>query len=345
MQLYGIPFLVALALSLGIGLLLLLMPLFQKRVWRESERHAEKAHISRLGGVAIITAFVIVVLFHPYLVLSKSIVGLIAGSILILLFGLWDDFRSQDWRVQLAFQVVLGLLMVIFGIRILSLNIPFRETMFFTEQAWFIPSVFISIVWFLLVMNAMNWLDGLDGLAGGLSILSLLTVTLIALRPEVNQPPVAILALVGVGATLGFLFFNFYPARILLGTTGSLFLGFLIALLALISGTKIATALMVLSLPIADALFVIIDRLLHHRSLFQPAQSHLHYRLRDLGWSEKHIAWFFYGVTSVIALLALSTTLMSKFIALILILLLVFSILIFVAWKTEQRKTLVSEAE
>ncbi len=336
MPLYGTPFLLALALSLGIVLLFLLLPLFHRQVWRKGARHASKAHLSRLGGVAIIASFLIIVLLHPYLVLSKAILGLIAGSILIIFFGLWDDLKAQDWKIQLAFQVILALLMIIFGIRILSLNIPFGETLFFTEQVWFLPSVFLSLFWFLLVMNALNWLDGLDGLASGVSILSLLTIALLALKPEVNQPPVAILALIGAGATLGFLLFNFHPARILLGTTGSLFLGFLIALLAIISGTKIATALMVLSLPIADALWVILDRLRHKRSLFQADQSHLHYRLHDLGWSERRISWFFYGVTSIIALLALSTTLLSKFIALTSILVLIFIILIYVAWKTRK---------
>ncbi|MEK9173986.1 MAG: MraY family glycosyltransferase, partial [Patescibacteria group bacterium] len=227
MPLYGTPFLLALALSLGTVLLFLLLPLFHRQVWRQGARHALKAHLSRLGGVAIIASFIMTVLLHPYLVLSKEILGLIAGSVLIFFFGLWDDLKAQDWRVQLAFQVILSLLMIIFGIRILSLNIPFGETLFFTSQIWFWPSVFLSLLWFLLVMNALNWLDGLDGLASGVSVLSLLTIALLALKPEVNQPPVAILALIGAGATLGFLLFNFHPARILLGTTGSLFLGFL----------------------------------------------------------------------------------------------------------------------
>lgn len=339
MSLYGTPFLLALALSLGIVLLFLLLPLFHRQVWRNGARHSSKAHLSRLGGIAIIASFITVALFHPYLVLSKAIIGLIAGSILILFFGLWDDLKDQDWKVQLAFQVILSLLMIIFGIRILSLSIPFGETLFLTEQVWFLPSVFLSLLWFLLVMNAMNWLDGLDGLASGVSIVSLLTIALLALKPEVNQPPVVILALIGAGATFGFLLFNFHPARILLGTTGSLFLGFLIALLAIISGTKIATALMVLSLPIADALWVILDRLWHKRSLFQADQSHLHYRLHDLGWSERKVSWFFYGVTTLIALLALSTTLLSKFIALTAILTVIFIILIYVAWKVNKLKS------
>ncbi len=335
MSLYGTPFILALGLSLGIILLFLLVPLFHKQVWRTGKRHESKQHLSRLGGVAIIAAFIFTTLLDPNLFLSKAIIGLICGAILILFFGLWDDLYSQDWRVQLSFQVVLSLLMVIFGIRILSLNIPFGNTLFFTEQFWYLPSVFLTLVWFLVVMNAMNWLDGLDGLAGGVSLLGLFTITLIALRPEVNQPPVAILALVGAGATLAFLLFNFYPARILLGTTGSLFLGFLIALLAIISGTKIATALMILSLPIADALWVIVDRIRHKRSIFQADQSHLHYRLRDLGWSERRISWFFYGATGLISILALSTTLTNKFVALVLISIVIGGILFFVAWKSK----------
>jgi UDP-GlcNAc:undecaprenyl-phosphate/decaprenyl-phosphate GlcNAc-1-phosphate transferase len=338
MSLYGTPFILALSLSLGIILLFLLAPLFHRQVWRTGKRHEAKAHLSRLGGVAIIASFVFTILLDPNLFLSKAIIGLICGALLILVFGLWDDFFSQNWRIQLAFQVSIVLLMIIFGNRILSVAAPFGETIFLTTQALFFPSVILTLIWFLLVMNAMNWLDGLDGLAGGVSFLVLMTITVIALRPEVNQPPVAILALASAGAVLAFLLFNFYPARILLGTTGSLFLGFIIALLAIISGTKVATALMVLSLPITDAIWVIIDRLRHGRSIFQPDQSHLHYRLRDLGWSERRISWFFYGITALISFLALSTTLMSKFVAFILIICVLVGVLFFVQSASKQKK-------
>lgn len=339
MILYGTPFFLSLAFSLGIILLLLLLPLFSGRIWRQGARHNRKTALSRLGGVAIIASFLVTVILDPHLVITKEIFGLLLGSLLILFFGLVDDLSPQHWKAQLFFQIALGSLMFLFGIRILSLWIPGNETLFFTGGFLLIPSLLLFLGWLLLVLNAMNWLDGLDGLAGGVAVLSLVTIFLLTLKPEVNQPPIAILALAGAGATLGFLLFNYWPARILAGTTGALFLGFLISVLAVIAGTKIATALMVLSLPIADALWVIIDRFRHKRSIFEADTAHLHYRLRSLGWSEKRIGVFFYGITAIIALLALSTSLIGKFIAILSVFVLLFFVLIFVAWKTRLKNT------
>ncbi|MDP3957782.1 MAG: undecaprenyl/decaprenyl-phosphate alpha-N-acetylglucosaminyl 1-phosphate transferase, partial [bacterium] len=131
-----------------------------------------------------------------------------------------------------------------------------------------------------------------------------------------------------------------YPARILAGTVGSMFLGFLVATLAVIAGTKIATALLVLSLPIADAFFVIWQRLREGVSIFQPDKRHLHYKLMELGWSERRIAWFFFGVTALIALIALNTQALGKFLALLLILGVLFSLLFFVDFKTRKKESL-----
>jgi UDP-GlcNAc:undecaprenyl-phosphate GlcNAc-1-phosphate transferase len=187
-------------------------------------------------------------------------------------------------------------------------------------------------------MNAMNWLDGADGLCGGVSLITLTTIFFLSLKPEVFQPPIAILSVVGVGVVLGFLLFNVYPARILAGTVGSMFLGFLVATLAVIAGTKIATALLVLSLPIADALFVIWQRFHEGVSIFQPDKRHLHYKLMGLGWSERRITWFFFSVTALIALIALNTQALGKLLAIFLVLCVLFFLLFFVDYKTRTKK-------
>ncbi|OGI21290.1 MAG: hypothetical protein A2808_01335 [Candidatus Moranbacteria bacterium RIFCSPHIGHO2_01_FULL_55_24] len=334
MALYIPPFLIALAFCLGSISLFLLLPFFRKSEWRQGLRHRDKAKVPRLGGVALIIAFSLAVFLDPHLVLTKEIIGLIVCSLLILFFGLWDDFFEADWKLQLFFQVALVVAIFLFGVRILSVTNPFGGAWFFTSEALLLPSFLLLLAWVLLVLNAVNWLDGLDGLLGGVSFLVFLTMFLLSLQPEVNQPPIAILALAGAGAAFGFLLFNFFPARILAGTTGALFLGFLVAILAVIAGTKIATALLVLSLPIADALWVILKRLRSHTSIFQPDMRHLHYRLQALGWSEKRIAWSFYGVTTFIAGVALSTQALGKFAALILVLGTIFSFLFFVEVKT-----------
>lgn len=334
------PFLIVFALTSGLCLLFLLVPLFRRQIWRYGERHQGKNTLSRLGGVAMCVAFLFTAIADPHLVLTREFFGLLVGGILVCVFGLWDDIRELGFKAQMFFQVSMTVLLFIFGIRITSLRNPFGEAWIFPDQGM-VP-IFLGFgllfIWVLLVMNAVNWLDGLDGLLGGVSFITFITIFFLSLKPEVNQPPVAILAIIAAGTVGGFLLFNVHPAKILAGTSGSFFLGFLITVLAVIAGTKIATALLVLALPIADALWVLRERLVSGSSLFQADQRHLHYRLRDLGWSEGHIAWFFFLLTTCISIIALSTEALGKFIALFLVLAIIFSLLIFVAHKTEQKK-------
>lgn len=339
LELFLQPLLVAFALTSSLCLVFLLFPLFRRHVWREGRRHQGKEALSRLGGVALLFGFILTVLLNEHLVISREIMGLLIGGIIVSMAGLWDDVRELSFKAQGFFQVAVTAILFIFGIRITTIKNPFGEVFVVPEQG-IIPILLgftLLLCWMLLVLNAVNWLDGLDGLLGIVSGITFLTVFFLSLKPEVNQPPVALLAVIGVGVVLGFLFFNIHPARILAGTSGSMFLGFLIAVLSVIAGTKIATSLLVLSLPIADALWVVGERLRAGDSIFQPDQRHLHYKLRNLGWSESRIAWFFSFLTGVIAVIALSTQSLGKFVALLLILFIVFSLLLFVSVKTRHK--------
>lgn len=329
-EFFLLPFILAFSFTAGLILLFLLVPLFQRSVWRSDKRHRGKKTISRLGGTAMLLAFSFVLFFDTHLVLTKEVYGLLFGSLFILMFGLWDDFFELGWKVQIFFQVVLTSLVFIFGMRIVMLSNPFGGIWMLPYGDLVIPGFLALFLWFFLVMNAMNWLDGTDGACGGVSLITLITIFFLSLKPEVYQPPIAIIAAIGIGVVSGFLLFNMYPARILAGTTGSMFLGFLIAVLAIIAGTKIATALLVLALPILDALFVIWRRVRDGVSIVQADKRHLHYRLMTLGWSERRIAWFFFGVTGVIALIALHTQALGKLVALILVFTFILGLLFFV---------------
>lgn len=337
-ELFLVPILTAFSLTAGLILLFLLAPLFRRSIWRSRGRDGRVKNISRLGGVAMLGAFVFTVFFDTHLVVTREVYGLLFGGALIFLFGLWDDMSELGWKIQIFFQVVLAALVFIFGMRITSITNPFGGIWILPYGELIIPGFLVLLLWIFLVMNAMNWLDGLDGLCGGVTIIALLSIFFLSLRPEVYQPPIALLAVIGIGVSAGFLLFNVYPARILAGTVGSMFLGFLIAILAIIAGTKIATALLVLSLPVADAFFVIWQRLRDGVSVFQPDKRHLHYKLLELGWSEKRIAWFFFAVTACIALIALNTQALGKLLALLLVLGIVFALLLFVDQKTRAAK-------
>lgn len=338
-NLFLLPFLTAFLLSVAGCFLAISLPFFRGRLWRSGERHAGKQLIPRLGGVVMCLSFFGAVALDTHLVLTRDTWGLLVGVSLACLFGLWDDFYELSFKAQAFLQGVLATTLFFFGLQITSLRNPFGEAVVFSGQGPLL--LFLGFVlllgWIALVMNAVNWLDGLDGLLGGVSLITFLVVFFLSLKPEVNQPPVAILASIALGITAGFLLFNLHPAKILAGTGGSLFIGILIAGLAVIAGTKIATALLVLALPVADALWVVGERLRSGQSIFHPDQRHLHYKLQELGWSERQIAGFFFILTAGIGLIALNTEALGKFIVSLLIFGILFLFLFFVASRKRKK--------
>src|SRR6185369_16524803 len=187
------PFLIAFVSSAILILIIISLPVFRQRNWRGGARHLGKKNISRLGGVAMLIAFIIAVLADPHLVISTPILGLLVGTGLVFVFGLWDDMIELGWKVQLFFQIALALNIFIFGMRITSLSNPLGGAIFFPDN-WVLPAFLLLLCWLLLVMNSMNWLDGLDGLSGSVSLITFVTIFFLSLKPEVNQPPIAILS-------------------------------------------------------------------------------------------------------------------------------------------------------
>ncbi len=268
-------------------------------------RHVHQKGISRLGGVALILAFIVGMVANPYLVMESQHWAIVISSMIILLIGLVDDFWKLDWKVQLFFQVAVAVLIFILGIQIEYVTNPLGGMIFLKTGSWLLPSLFLGIIWIVLLMNAMNWLDGLDGLIGGVTLIGGIIIFILSLKPEVNQPPLAIIATSLIGAVLAFLIFNFSPAKIMAGTSGAMFMGFILAALAIFSGAKIATTLLVMILPIMDAFWVIGERWRTGHSLAHPDHRHLHYKLLEMGYTPRQIAFFFYGITGSMGILAL----------------------------------------
>ncbi len=279
---------------------------------RKNKRHIHAIQVSRLGGVAIILAFVIGILVNPYLVLENQHLAIILSGGIILIIGLADDFWKLDWKTQLFFQVAIAILIFILGIQIEYITNPWGGMFFLKTGRWLLPSLLLGIIWIVTLMNAMNWLDGLDGLAGGITLIGSFIIFALSLKPEVNQPPLAIISVSLMGAILAFLFFNFYPAKIMAGTSGSMFMGFILAVLAIFAGAKIATTLLVLILPLLDAFWVLLERFYRGTSLVNPDQRHLHYKLLKLGYSPRQIAFFFYGLTILMGWSALQLSTREK---------------------------------
>lgn len=312
MSLYFLPF--AFAFLLSVALLALAVFLSRKFLPKvRDEKGRLHKHISRFGGVALVLAFIATVVVNRDLEITPQLVGLLVGSILVLFVGSWDDLVPLPWAAQLLFQVALGSLIFLFGMRAWVVTNPFGEPFFLRPEEWMLPSLLIGLLWTVLVMNAVNWADGVDGLLGGVAAVAFATIFLVALRPDVNQPTVAILSAICVGFSVGFLLFNMPPARIIAGTTGAFFVGFLITALSLFAGAKIATALLVLSVPVLDALFVVRGRIRAGASPFRGGDArHLHDRLREVGWSDRRIAFSYTAVSAVAALAALSLPALGK---------------------------------
>ncbi len=335
---YLISFLLAFLLT--VAFIFLLKSFTGKIKWRGrvSARHINRVDVFRVGGIAMIIAFNLALLLNNALVITPALSGVMLASLFVLVVGIWDDVREVFWKTQLFYQVAIAMLVYIFGLRIYAITNPLGGVIGFDSSWGIIISVLLVIAWIVTIINSMNWLDGIDGLSGGVSFICAMTMVVLSLTPDVNQPPVAIIALAVAGSILGFLVFNFYPSIIIAGTSGSMFMGFSLAILAIFAGTKIATAILVLALPIIDFVWVIGERLKKKKSIFKADKNHLHYKLMELGWSQRKIALYYYAVTLVIAIVALNTRVIGKTITLLAAMIVMTSALFFINKKLAQKK-------
>ncbi len=296
---------------------------------RNGFRHIHAPEVSRLGGLVMIVAFNVTIFFNRDLFMSPELYGFCFGSLILLIVGFLDDLKELFWKIQFFIQVSVAILVFIMGVRIYYITNPITGGILHLDAGLgIIFSVALVILWIVLVMNALNWSDGIDGLSGGLTFITAVTILILSFRPEVNQPPIAIMCAILTGTTLGFLIFNFNPSMIIAGTAGAMFMGFSLAVMSIFSGAKIATAILVLAVPIIDFLWVIGERLKNKKSIFLPDKNHLHYKLMELGWSQKKIVGSYWLVTLVFAVVALNTRAIGKGIALLVVVLIMAVILI-----------------
>jgi UDP-GlcNAc:undecaprenyl-phosphate GlcNAc-1-phosphate transferase len=265
-----------------------------------------KGEFKRWGGAVLIVSFWSMVLMHRELEMTMQLQGLLLGSMGILFFGLWDDWRNLSWKTQAVFQAVLVAILIYFGFSVEYFSGINGEMIRLDWLIWggvSIMSAGFIFVWLTGIINAINWADGVDASMGSIAVVGGLSLVFVSFLPEVNQPAVAILASIFLGEIVAFLFFNLPPAKVEAGTSGSYFVGFVLAGLAIIAGSKILTMMIVLILPLVDFAWVIIERWRDGQLIFKKDNRHLHYRLRKLGWSDGRIflSYFvFLGVVLVV---------------------------------------------
>jgi UDP-GlcNAc:undecaprenyl-phosphate GlcNAc-1-phosphate transferase len=278
------------------------------------ERHLHASPLPRLGGVAIFFSFSLsmlavsaIALYIPNLhaALSlKTLLTILAPASLVFLLGLYDDLHSVGPYVKFAVQALAATMLFLSGLRILNIPVLFGEH----ELPWFL-GLPVTILWVLAITNAFNLIDGLDGLAAGSALFSTLVAFVVALLNGHSLVTVMTIAL--AGAILGFLRYNFNPATIFLGDSGSLFIGFLLSALALAGAQKsptiVAVAIPVVSfgLPILETALSILRRLISGRPVFTADREHIHHKLLQHGLTHRQVVIVLYGVSAVFALLSL----------------------------------------
>jgi UDP-GlcNAc:undecaprenyl-phosphate GlcNAc-1-phosphate transferase len=257
----------------------------------------------RWGGTIVgITVIIFITLFQNVFtgfLLPKDYWSLTLGVIILLIGGIWDDLEKINWLKQLFFQSAAALVAVFVGDTINHVRLPGGTVLFFPP----LIAAVLAYFWIIMVIEALNWLDGVDGLAGGVSLITVFVLSALGLTAIVNQPSTTLLCLIIAGALLGFLFFNFpfvlrrsgaRPARVQLGSAGIWILGFLIAVISIYSGGKVATTALVLGIPIIDFIFVSAERMLAGKwPVFGGDRLHLHERLLDKGWKPVYIVMLF----------------------------------------------------
>jgi len=243
----------------------------------------------RRGGVFLAAIFILIFsstyILLPSFILPKDFWSILAAVIILSIGGLWDDLKNIHWIKQLLFQGTAAIIILLAGDTIDHIKLPGGV---FEFPAWL--AVVSAFLWVIIIINSLNWFDGTDGLAGSISFITFLTLAVLSFLPFVNQEGTAVLCLIIAGIILGFLFFNFSPAFVELGTSGVWILGFLIAVISIYSGGKVATTALVLGLPILNFLFVSIERIAAGKYPFSGGDRlHLHERLEDSKWSNARI--------------------------------------------------------
>lgn len=298
-----------------------------------NERKVHTKPIPRLGGLGIYISFLV-----GYMLFAEGsfqMISILIGGFLIILVGIIDDINPVKARYKLLVQIVAACIVVFYGNIVLN-----HITMLGLNMTFPVPlNYIITVVFIVAITNAINLIDGIDGLAAGVSSIYFVTISIIAFILSLTNGLDVILSLIMLGATLGFLAHNFYPASIFMGDSGSLFLGFTIAVIALL-GFKAATItsllvpLLILAIPIFDTILAILRRLIKHQSIGKPDKEHFHHQLLKMKFSTRVTVLIIYAINILFASVSIFFVLGDEDIAMFIYIILMI-ILLFVVLKTD----------
>lgn len=296
-------------------------------VAKPGPRHVHRAPTPTIGGLAMIAGFAAALLlsfafgrFEPALQRSSfeylRLGLLLMGASIVAIVSLLDDLRDLPALTRLAVHIVAALVAVgpylwdqslepeARGIVLTAFNFPFiQQVHLHNLSPWL--AIGASVFWIVGMQNMVNWADGLDGLAAGITLIAATILALHTLNLEPPQYTVALLPLALAGACAGFLPFNFHPARTFMGDVGAMTIGYILGVAAIIGGAKLATALLVMGVPLIDMAWLIVMRTVQGRGAARSGRDHLHHRLLDMGLSQRQVVLIYYGLSAAFGVVAL----------------------------------------
>lgn len=297
---------------------------------RKHPAHTHKGVIPRAGGLAIYLGILFISLvFLPF---TKQILGILTGATILVIVGVLDDKFDLSPYLRLATNFWAASMVVGAGIAIPFITNPLggiihldtvRITFnFLGTHSIVVFADILALFWIVWCLNMVNWSKGVDGQMPGFVGISAIVLGLLAWRftqKDPHQASVMILAFITAGAFLGFLPFNFYPQKIMPGYSGGSLGGYMLAVLSILSGAKLATAILVLGVPMMDAIYSFLRRVAAGKSPVWADRGHLHHRLLSLGWGRRRIALFYWTISAILGALALNLNSQGKIFAIILV--------------------------
>lgn len=311
-----------------------------------AERKIHKEPMPLLGGVAIFVSFFFVLSIFSTTFLSgaltwRHLLGFALGALILVIGGTLDDKFNLKPSRQIIFPILSILAVILGGVEIAKITNPFGGTL--DLSLWFLVSPLLIAAWLMGMMYTTKLLDGVDGLVSGISFVASLIIFLFTISTKYYQPDIALATAILAGAVFGFLIFNWHPAKIFLGEGGSLLLGYILGVLAIISGGKIAIALLIMGIPILDVFWTIIRRLSKGKNPFRFSdRQHLHHRLLDLGLNQRQTVLVFCAISFIFGFSGLFLQSRGKFFALILLAILMFLAVVFFRNLDRKKSALIS---
>ncbi len=326
---YWVLFFLSTLLSIVITKRVMRLAVKYDAVDKPAHRKVHRSIIPLWGGAGIYASFFITLFFYWLFsglfghalklndsLLARKLLGLFTGGTILVVLGLIDDKWGLPPKAKLLGQTIVALIVIYFGVRIMGVTIPFWHKYL---QFNIIISVVITLIWIVALINSMNFIDGIDGLAGGIAFIGCLAFFVVAYF----KPPdsgyyiagkvsyfISVISIILAGSCLGFLRFNFNPARVFMGDGGSMFLGLMLAAMSIIGSFKGVTAItlftpaLILTVPIFDIVFAVYRRWKNQTPVSQADKKHLHHRLLAFGLSQKQAVILLYAVALIFAGLA-----------------------------------------